>query len=285
MSAAPVNPITELFGQATHQSDVDWAAVVTSQRCPYLGRTCIKVRKSEPSIAIGTCSVQVGSAQPQEALICPHRFLERGQIFFDCLHLLTRHEPGNELHCIPEISVPGGSVDYVLASTRAGKVLDFVGIELQALDTTGTLWPLRQNFLHSQGALPNAPESAERPYGLNWKMTAKTTLVQLHHKVETFEVLGKHLVLVVQDVLLAYMQREFNFAQVSAARLGDSMHFHAYGFQRRESDYHLQLASRFSTDSNGLAAALGLQVSAKVEMEVLIAQLEGKLSAQTRLQI
>jgi hypothetical protein len=35
-------------------------------------------------------------------------------------HLLTQHEPGNELHIIPEISVPGGSVDYVLASVKSG---------------------------------------------------------------------------------------------------------------------------------------------------------------------
>ena len=49
------------------------------------------------------------------------------------------HEPGNELHTVPEVSVPGGSVDYFLASVRDGKVKDFVGIELQTLDTTGTV--------------------------------------------------------------------------------------------------------------------------------------------------
>jgi hypothetical protein len=64
---------------------------------------------------------------------------------------------------------------------------------------------------------------------MNWKMTAKTILVQMHHKVETFEHVNKKLVLVVQDKLLDYMAREFNFGHLAnPATLGDSMHFHAY---------------------------------------------------------
>jgi hypothetical protein len=45
-------------------------------------------------------------------------------------------------------------------------------------------------------------------------MTAKTTLVQLHHKIRTLEHLSKKLVLVAQDHLLAYMKKEFTFAHL-----------------------------------------------------------------------
>src|SRR5438874_393778 len=129
-------PIIELFTISTLQDDADWRELVASQQCTYLGRKCVKVRKSQPEISIGTCSLKYGAKQPQNMIICPHRFLERGQVFFDCLHLLTLHEPGNELHRVSEIEIPGGSVDYFLVSVRDGKVVDFVGIELQALDTT-----------------------------------------------------------------------------------------------------------------------------------------------------
>jgi len=188
------SPLLELFTLSTLRNDIDWSSVGAEQSCAYLGRKCIKVRKSQPDISIGTCSVRYG-AQSKSAIICPHRFLERGQIFFDCLHLLTQHEPGNEIHRISEIEIPGGSVDYFLVSVRNGKVVDFVGIELQALDTTGTLWPPRQQFLQSQGVSSQEEQQKSSAYGINWKMTAKTTLVQLHHKIETFEALGKHLVL------------------------------------------------------------------------------------------
>ena len=81
-------------------------------------------------------------------MICPFRLLERSQIFTDCVHLLRLHEPGNELRIVAELAVPGGSIDYCLVSVRDGKPRDFVGIELQTLDTTGTVWPERQRFLH-----------------------------------------------------------------------------------------------------------------------------------------
>jgi len=279
------SPIVELFTISTHRDEVDWREQIASQHCAYLDKKCVKVRKSQPEIAIGTYSIRYGVKQAQDVIICPHRFLERGQIFWDCLHLLTLHEPGNELHRVAEIEIPGGSVDYFLVSARHGKVVDFVGIELQALDTTGTLWPPCQRFLDSVGVAVAENLDASRPYGLNWKMTAKTTMVQLHHKVETFEGLGKHLVLVLQDRLLNYMQHEFNFGHIQDARLGDAMHFHTYALQPRESDYHINLVSRLSTDANGIASALGLQISANIELEVILKLLQSKLSPKTLLRI
>ncbi len=279
------SPIVELFTLSTLNSAMDWQELVLSQKCAYLDRKCVKVRKSQPEISIGTCSIQYGAKQPRDVIICPHRFLERGQIFLDCLHLLTLHEPGNALHRVAEIEIPGGSVDYFLVSVRNDKVVDFVGIELQALDTTGSLWAARQQFLNSVGLPIIELSSPINAYGVNWKMTAKTTLVQLHHKVETFEALGKHLVLVLQDDLLTYMRREFNFGHVQGAKLGDAMHFHAYNLQKQAAEYHINLATRSSTDSNGIASSLGLQASANVELEVIHALLQSKISSRTLLRI
>jgi hypothetical protein len=58
----------------------------------------------------------------------------------DCIHLLHLYQPGNDIHVVSELSIPGGSVDYVIASVRNGKVVDFAGIELQTLDITGSVW-------------------------------------------------------------------------------------------------------------------------------------------------
>jgi hypothetical protein len=116
------------------------------------------VRKSQASVSIGTCTVQYG-ADEKDVIICPHRLLERKQIFADCLHLLTSHQPGNELHLVPEVAIPGGSVDYFLVSTDAKrKVKDFVGIELQTMDTTGTVWPERELALQELGLKKNVPK-------------------------------------------------------------------------------------------------------------------------------
>jgi hypothetical protein len=180
--------------------------------------------------------------------------------------------------------VPGGSVDYFLVSVRDGKVRDFVGIEIQTLDTTGTVWPERQRFLSEIGIpRPDDAENSDKPYGMNWKMTAKTILVQLHHKIHTFEHVNKKLVLVVQDKLLEYMAKEFNFAHLAnPAVLEDSMHFHAYRVARQQDgSFELIMQSRLSTNANGIATCLGLQAEARMELEQISKALQAKTSPAT----
>lgn len=277
-----MSKVIELFGHPTGQISLDWQNIVSEQACPFLGRKCYKVRKSSPNVSIGTCTVLPGrSLEP--IVICPARLTERRQVFTDCLHLLTTHEPGNELHVVSEVSIPGGSVDYFLISVKNGKVKDFVGIELQAVDTTGTVWPERQRFLNQLGLEQDDYEDVEKPYGMNWKMSAKTILIQIHHKIRTFEHVNKKLVLVIQDKLLAYMEKEFNFAHLNnPAGLGDSMHFHSYRLNAEpDSLYKLVLQSRLSTDADGIGICLGLQAEARVELEKIVESLEAKISGST----
>lgn len=276
-----MSKIAELFTIDTSNNNINWDELVSSQHCCYLERKCLKIRKSDPDVAIGTCSILQGKSE-HPIIICPHRLLERKKVFNDCIHLLTLHEPGNEFHVVAELMIPGGKVDYVLLSTRNGKVKDFVGIELQTLDTSGTIWPERQRFLQSVG-IKTQFEDTNKSFGMNWKMTAKTTLVQMHHKVKTFENLNKHLVLVLQDQLLAYMQKIFSFAHITSVRAGDPMHFHAYNLLMNNSHAQLQLSQRLSTDSNGIAACLGLQAEPHIDLSEIISQLEDKISDETLL--
>lgn len=284
MRDSSMSAVAELFCYSADKKRTDWPKIVRVQQCMFLGKRCYKVRKSDPETSIGTCTVLYGKQQ-EPIIICPTRLTERRQIFTDCFHLLTTHEPGNELHIVSEVSIPGGSVDYFLVSAKKGKVKDFVGVELQTLDTTGTVWPERQRLLKRLGvARKDKRETSTKSFGMNWKMTAKTILVQMHHKIRTFEHLNKKLVLVVQDRLFDYMKREFNFSHLrNPAAVGDSMHLHAYRMER-QSDKSLRLAMqvRLSTDAEGIGTCLGLQAEARVELEQIVRALESKLSVTTR---
>lgn len=274
-----MSTVLELFGRHVADRTTNWSDVVSQQLCPFLGKKCFKIRKSDPHTSIGSCTVLHGK-EKAPILICPARLLERRQVFTDCVHLLTSHGPGNELHVVPKVPVPGGRVDYFVVSVRENKVMDFVGVELQTLDTSGTVWPERQRLLKTLG-MPRFDEDewSKRRFGINWKHTAKTTLVQLLHKVETFEYLNKHLVLVIQDWLLDYMRRNFAFGHLRLrAAISDAMHIHAYMLETREdSSYGLKLKERLSTDSAGIAAGLGLNVDARVE----ISKIEDRLLRKT----
>lgn len=276
--------VVELFGRDASDVEQPWSEIVESQQCPFIGKRCYKVRKSAAEISIGTCTVSFGNP-PAPVMICPSRLLDRGQIFTDCLHLLTLHEPGNELHLVPEVKIPGGNVDFFLVSTKSGKVVDFVGIELQTLDTTGSVWPERQRVVEKLGVVTDDPAvSITKPFGMNWKMTAKTILVQMHHKAATFEHVNRKLVLVIQNEFLEYMRREFKFDHFhEPATISDTVHMHAYGLEDpRDGHRALSLASRISTDVAGIGLALDVQAETRVEFEAIVSALEAKISDLTR---
>ena len=278
------NKVLELFGNSIRLNR-NWSAIVKQQKCPYSNSTCFKVRKSNPELSIGTCTVRYGR-EKHDIIICPNRMLERCQAFTDCLHLLTQHDPGNELHVVSEISIPGGSVDYFLASVKKGVVKDFVGIEFQTLDTTGTVWPERQRLLKALGLkVAKKDINSAKPFGMNWKMTAKTILVQIHHKIGTLENLGKHLVLVIQDHLFDYLCKQFKFSHIEGVRIGDSMHIHSYKMEKARSEFNIQLNSRLSTDSSGVAECLGLLTNPKIELQSIVAKIERKISDKTLLNV
>lgn len=269
-----MSKISEFFGLNCKNDSLNFEAAMSAQTCPYTQRICTKMRKSDPSIKIGTCSVKY---QNQDIIICPFRLLEHNQVFIDCLHLLTRHEPGNELYLVPEVQIPGGHVDYFLVSAKGKKVKDFIGIELQTMDTTGTVWPERQKFLNEKGIVVSPVDLGNKSFGMNWKMTLKTILIQMHHKSETFEHLNKHLVLIIQKPLYERMRSDFKFDQIEGVRLGDPVHIHSYNFEEREQKLNLSLHVRVSTDSVGIANCLGLNAESKVELQDLIRILEPKL--------
>lgn len=282
-----MSAIAELFGRPSTRTGIDWARTVADQGCPFLGRTCYKVRKSEPEVSIGSCTVLHGKPR-SPIMICPARLLEHRQIFSDCLHLLDLHERGNELHVVSEVSVPGGSVDYFLVSVRGTAIVDFVGIELQTLDTTGTIWPERQRLLHRlEVRVADGPSPSGKSFGMNWKHTAKTTLVQLHHKVETFEHIDRKLVLVLQDVLMDYMAREFDFRHLMRpAALRDAMHFHPYVMTgNRNGGYRLSPGSRFSTNAAGIERCLDLRADTRVELPEISSALRMRIGPATKLNL
>lgn len=282
-----MSKILEIFGEYVQNiSKERLESLLEGQQCPYKGNRCFKVRKSEPGISIGTCTLKYGKSA-KDIIICPNRLLQKNQVFVDCVHLLTKHEPGNEFHLVSEVSIPGGSIDYILVSARNNKVKDFVGIEFQTMDTTGTVWPERQRLLNKYDIEVDSDTiNSSKPFGMNWKMTAKTILVQLHHKIETFEHINKHLTLVIQNHLFDYMAKEFNFGHLSEpSKLGDSMHIHSYLIKNEKSAYKIELDRRLSTDTDGISMCLGLQAEAKIELDEIIRNIESKLSDSTLLSI
>lgn len=276
-----MSKISEFFGLNCNDDSQDIKKVLDSQICPYTKKICTKMRKSNPNIKIGTCSVKY---QNQDLIICPSRFLENNRVFNDCISLLAKHSPNNELYLITEVQIPGGYVDYFLVSTNNKKVVDFVGIEIQAIDTIRSVWPERQRFLKEKGLrIDDAPNINKKTFGMNWKMTLKTTLIQMHHKAKFFESMNKHLVLIIQKPLFEHMQHDFDSSEIKESKHEDTFHIHVYELKESNLKFNLSFDTNVSTDSKGIEKCLGLNTNKEINMDDLFKILEPKVTETNRI--
>lgn len=265
-SKSPKYP-SEFYGHLVSEAAVvELASVFASESCPFLRSKCVKIRKSNSSQSIGACSVLYkGSSH----IVCPHRFIQRNQIFLDCVRYLA---PNLQYYIVPEITMPGGNIDYcVVATNSGGDIIDFVGVEIQALDTTqsGAIWSAREDIL--QGSLKSSYN-----YGINWKMSAKTILMQLHHKAASFQAMNKKLVLVIQREFYEYMQGAFQTRHLSDADDNDTMQFHIYNNVMLGLEYQLVIDTRKSTDVEGVERLLKLGVESDILEPEVVERIKSK---------
>lgn len=257
----------ELYGEFVSQETKDAVrSALQSENCPFLDKLCVKRRKSDPEQTIGSCTV---GYKNRPLVICSHRFLQRQQIFLDCVGYL---ESAQRYSVVPEVSMPGGSIDYFVVATDGAEIIDYVGIEIQALDTTGSggIWDARTDLARGRLAPPYQ-------YGINWKMSAKTILVQLHHKAAAFEALDKKLVLVLQAEFFDYIAREFRTDRLRDAEITDAVHFHAYDLVLMDSGLQIISKGRQSTDVLGVERMLGSGQKPEVLEEDVINRIKAKM--------
>lgn len=268
MDEFPKRPL-EFYGvPVTDTPSKSLLDAVRREDCPFTSERCVKQRKSDPTQTIGACLL---GFKGTPLVICPKRFLQRHQIFLDCIALLRKR---GSYWVIPEVKIPGGHVDYFLVARQRDRIVDYVGIEIQSLDTTGTggVWAAREDVVSEGGPLEDSYK-----YGINWKMSAKTILVQLHHKAATFEDLDKRLVLVLQTEFLEYIQREFDAAHLRTADPTDCVHFHPYQCVELNGAYSIILDKTLSTSVKGIDKLLKLGSDHSVSNADVIARLEQKM--------
>ena len=216
----PNRPL-ELYGFPT-----DLSPPSETQTCPFIGARCVKQRKSDSMLTIGTCIVGL-DGKPQ--LICPVRMRATDQIFRDVAHLLKGDVAA--VMVVPEIIIREfGNVDFtVVGLDDQGHVVDFIRVEFQTNDTTGSgpLFEARQDFF--------AGQLRDRyRYGLNWKMTAKLVLKQTLDKAAVFSKWGKKYVWAMQDTLLARMRAYSDMSDFHTEKDDDEVLFYAYEVFRGE---------------------------------------------------
>jgi hypothetical protein len=181
-------------------------------RCPFLKRTCIKRSTALPGQQYPVCSIR--TLREGLVCVCPKRFYA-----VDFLHEVIKHcwpgkKPPANPKFAPEVKMKGfGNVDFVIADISLdGNIQQFLSVELQAIDITGSVMTAYSGLLKSED-LDRKPT-----YGLNWDNVYKRFVTQLIRKGYFHHHWGTKIVAVVQDVVYQYICKRFEFMRSSDVR-------------------------------------------------------------------
>ena len=197
--------IWEFFGYRTDDLSLKAKAAAAKKECPIIGEVCEK--SFNDGVTSGVCALKPMTSEP--VICCPirmyaddYRILKDVSIkaFYEGLKLLPGREAlsfattasescvavfgkrwGGELR-LPQKSGRGGYfVDWVLAKIDAtGELEEFVAVEVQTIDTTGTYRNGYEAFMHDRSTIKTTA-------GLNWENVSKRILPQLIYKGQVLQ--------------------------------------------------------------------------------------------------
>lgn len=192
--------IWEFFGYRSDDNSTAAYEAINQERCPIIGDKCEKTFND--GVVSGVCSLKPITSGP--VICCPIRLYASNykilqeislKAFGESLELkpcgdAVRHAISYKTPCVavfgkrwggelrlPQKSGKGGYfVDWVLAKIDAkGELEEFVAVEVQTIDTTGT-------YRNGYEALKHEQTVVKTTAGLNWENVAKRILPQLIYK-------------------------------------------------------------------------------------------------------
>ena len=171
-------------------------------QCPFIGSTCTKRSTSLGSEPYPVCSIRRRVAgEFKQICVCPKRF-HAVDFVADVVEHCWPGDPPSNPKIASEVRMVGfGNVDFVIADIgRDEEVTDFLSVELQAIDITGSVMPAYE-------ALREVRELDRRPtFGLNWSNVYKRYITQLIRKGYFHHHWGTKIVAVMQDVVYDYIR-------------------------------------------------------------------------------
>lgn len=217
--------------------------------CPFINARCTK-RSQRFVGSFPVCSIYRGSQCTENLVcVCPKRFMATSFLQDVVEHCWTGTRPEN-LEYVPEVKMGGiGTVDYVIADLDNNRAVvnNFVSVELQAIDITGSYEPAYR-------ALLDGKNLAEKPiYGFNWANVRKRYIAQLISKGFFHQQWGSKIVSVVQDHVFNYFGDKLGFDEIAVGRA--DIVFLVYRYERSEPSgerHNLVLDRVFGTSHSSL---------------------------------
>jgi Restriction endonuclease NotI len=178
--------------------------------CPFIKTRCPKRSTNLPNEPYPVCSLWKNgpATDPEEDLIfvCPKRFYAVDFLTDVIEHCWPGEKPKNPM-VAPEVKMADfGNVDFVIADVfDDGEVGQFLSVELQAIDITGSAFPAYQ-ALRAGVDLPKRPT-----YNFNWDNVYKRYVTQLIRKGYFHHHWKSKIVAVIPEQVYQYIRRRADF--------------------------------------------------------------------------
>lgn len=184
----PLHDVAEILGEPAEQMRNPANA---EYRCPFIAGTCTKTsHQIEGPFPVCSIYRRGRAGDPPDGppiSVCPNRFLEapvHEDVMRECWTAGDTVNP----QVVSEVQMEKfGKVDFVVADMDAEEttVRDFISVELQAVDITGSYLPSYEAIINSQVM------ERRHAYGFNWANVRKRFIAQLiakgyyHHQWRT----------------------------------------------------------------------------------------------------
>jgi hypothetical protein len=155
-----------------------------------------------------------------------------------------------------EIKMAGfGNVDFVIAdlAENTGQVREFVSVEMQAVDITGSVIPAYEAIVGNTSDI-----EGRLSYGINWANVRKRYVSQLIAKGFYHHHWGTRIVAVLQAPLYERLRQDIQFDELDPATGSNTIIFLLYDFiedGEREGVFRLRFQRAVGTSHNSLMMA------------------------------
>lgn len=184
--------------------------------CPFIKSPCLKrsqqLANNEP---YPICTLWRRTGAPQVAMedlifVCPKRFYAVDFLKEVVEHCWPGERPKNP-KVAPEVKMTGfGNVDFVIADVQDnGDVGQFLSVELQAIDITGSVFPAYM-AIRAEEDLDNRPT-----FGFNWDNVYKRYITQLIRKGYFHHHWKSKIIAVIPEQVYQYIKRRADFIRSS----------------------------------------------------------------------
>ena len=180
-------------------------------QCPFIGAKCTK-RSHRISGPYPVCSIHRSQNDPRLVCTCPRRFYEAKFLEEVIKHCWPGQPPANPKIAHEVIMKGFGCVDFVIADIddkAEDAVRNFISVELQAVDLTGSVEPAYSAALNNVSSMPEKPS-----FGVNWANVRKRYVAQLITKGFFHHHWAARMVSVVQTWLYDELRKAIQFDEL-----------------------------------------------------------------------